>query len=190
MSKKKDLINAAIRLFADQGFDGTSTIQLSREAGVTEPLIYYHFRGKDDLFTHILKTSFDQYFLRLAAVSQPGDTQFEKLERLLSLHMDIIREMPREVYLIASACPSKFKDPENVCTKNIKKQREWLKGFVTECLEKGIETGEFVKVPVAKTVSLIISLITGLIRQQDLYSGGIEEMKAVAVDFCRRSLVA
>ncbi|MCP4627413.1 MAG: helix-turn-helix transcriptional regulator, partial [bacterium] len=57
-------LKTAARLFATQGFEATTTIQLAREAGVTEPLIYYHFKGKDDLFTHIIGATFSEYFSR------------------------------------------------------------------------------------------------------------------------------
>jgi AcrR family transcriptional regulator len=57
MNKKQTILKTAARLFAAQGFDGTTTLQISREAGVTEPLIYYHFNGKDDLFTRIIEST-------------------------------------------------------------------------------------------------------------------------------------
>jgi AcrR family transcriptional regulator len=40
MSKRDAILKTAARLFATQGFDGTTTIQIAREAGATEPLIY------------------------------------------------------------------------------------------------------------------------------------------------------
>jgi AcrR family transcriptional regulator len=50
MGKKDAILKSAAALFALQGFDATTTRQISVEAGATEPLIYYHFKGKDDLF--------------------------------------------------------------------------------------------------------------------------------------------
>jgi len=47
LTKKQNIIQAAARLFAEQGFEGTTTLQIAHEADVTEPLIYYHFKGKD-----------------------------------------------------------------------------------------------------------------------------------------------
>ena len=52
-NKKQDIIQAATMLFAAQGFDGTTTLQISKKASITEPVIYYHFTGKDELFTRI-----------------------------------------------------------------------------------------------------------------------------------------
>lgn len=48
MTNIETIVQVATRLFAEQGFEGTSTKQITLEVGVTEPLIYYHFEGKDD----------------------------------------------------------------------------------------------------------------------------------------------
>jgi AcrR family transcriptional regulator len=42
ISKKQKLLKIVTCLFAAQGFDGATTLQIARSAGVTEPLIYYH----------------------------------------------------------------------------------------------------------------------------------------------------
>ena len=58
MKNKDKILQAATRLFAEQGFEATTAKQITAEIGVTEPLIYYHFEGKDDLFAEILKSIF------------------------------------------------------------------------------------------------------------------------------------
>ena len=73
MIRKQTIITTAIKLFARQGFDGTTTLQIATDAGVTEPLIYYHFKGKDDLFTHILGEAFGAYFACLEALEDPTE---------------------------------------------------------------------------------------------------------------------
>jgi len=189
MTKKENIIKTATRLFAEQGFEATTTLQLTKEAGVTEPLLYYHFKGKDDLFTTILSSTFDEYFSRLKNLKNNTPTEFEKIENLIDLHFQFVEELPDEIYLTVSTCPTRLKDPEHTCAKNIQKQREWLSSFLAECLEKGIETGEFNKVPVTETISLLIAMINGLIRQRGLKLEQMAGLKQEAVEFCRRSLV-
>lgn len=46
---REKLIAAAIRLFAQQGFDGTSVKELAEAAGVNVSLVSYHFGGKEGL---------------------------------------------------------------------------------------------------------------------------------------------
>jgi AcrR family transcriptional regulator len=48
MSKRETILKTAARLFSTQGFEATTTLQLAREAGVTEPLIYYHFQKEKE----------------------------------------------------------------------------------------------------------------------------------------------
>ena len=123
VNKKQDIMQAATLLFAEQGFDGTTTLQISQEAGITEPVIYYHFKGKDDLFTTILSTTFKEYFTRLDNLNNKTTTEFKKIENLISLHFQLVEELPDEIYLTVSTCPARLKDPEHTCAKNIQKQR-------------------------------------------------------------------
>jgi AcrR family transcriptional regulator len=189
LKKKLNIVRTATRLFAEQCYDGTTTIQIANEAGVTEPLIYYHFKGKEDLFNHILEKSFKTYFSGLEALEKKPGTQFQRIEALLDFHFQFIEEMPDEIYIGVSACPAKLKDPEHVCTINVQRQREWLKTYLTDCLKKGIRSKEFNRVPVPETVYLIIAMINGLIRQRGLHLEEKAGMRDVTVNFCRRSLV-
>jgi len=117
LNKKQNIIQAATHLFAEQGFEGTTTLQIANEADVTEPLIYYHFKGKDEVFSHILETSFKKYFSRLEALERETGTQFKRIEALLDFHFRFVEEMSDESYIGVSTCPAKLKDPEHICTK-------------------------------------------------------------------------
>lgn len=46
---RDELLAAGLRLFAEQGFDATSTRQLAAEAGVSHALLRYHFSSKAGL---------------------------------------------------------------------------------------------------------------------------------------------
>ena len=52
--RKKQLLEIAMKLFSDKGFDGTSTREIAEAAGVNEALIFRHFRSKEDLFWAVL----------------------------------------------------------------------------------------------------------------------------------------
>ena len=189
LNKKQDIIQAATLLFAEQGFDGTTTLQISKQAGITEPVIYYHFTGKDELFTGIIASTFETFFAHLDDLPENTDTEFEKIENLIALHFDIVKEMPHEIYLAVSTCPTRLKDPDDICRKSIEEVRRRLNTYLTACLEAGMATGEFHTVPVHATVNLIGAMLNGLIRQRGLKFEEVEGIKETAVDFCRRSLM-
>ena len=117
MIKKHSIIKAATHLYATQGFDGTTTLQISKDADATEPLLYYHFTGKDEIYTSILASIFDDYFARLKELQGKTDTQFEKIENLVRLHFQLITKMPDEMSLIVSNKPAKLNDSKNIYKK-------------------------------------------------------------------------
>ena len=188
-AKKRSIIQTAARLFAEQGFESTTTVQISREAGVTEPLIYYHFTGKEDVFATILVYFFDRLFSKLDDIPKKTPTQFEKIERIVSIHFEIGREVPYETALAIRTCPGKLKDSAHICYEYIHKWRERLKTNLTRCLKAGIRSGEFHKIPVPENVNMLIALINGLTRQQSQKLDNLDGVKDATLAFCRRSLV-
>ena len=52
--RKKELIEAAIRLFSEGGFQGTTTRRLASAAGISEALLYRHFATKEQLYDAII----------------------------------------------------------------------------------------------------------------------------------------
>ena len=188
-AKKRSIIQTAARLFAEQGFESTTTVQISREAGVTEPLIYYHFTGKEDVFSTILVSFFNRLFSKLDDIPKKTPTQFEKIERIISIHFEIGKEAPYETALAIRTCPGKLKDSAHICYEYIHKWRERLKTNLTRCLKAGIRSGEFHKIPVPENVNMLIALINGLTRQQSQKLDNLDGVKDATLAFCRRSLV-
>jgi len=188
-AKKRSIIETAARLFAEQGFESTTTVQMSREAGVTEPLIYYHFTGKEDVFASILVSFFNRLFSKLDDIPKKTPTQFEKIERIISIHFEIGKEVPYETALAIRTCPGKLKDSAHICYEYFHKWRERLKTNLTRCLKAGIRSGEFHKIPVPENVNMLIALINGLTRQQSQKLDNLDGVKDATLAFCRRSLV-
>jgi AcrR family transcriptional regulator len=189
MNKKQSILKTAAKLFATQGFDATTTIQIAREASVTEPLIYYHFKGKDDLFTNIIQTGFTEYLSRIDALEKNTDTPFEQIRKLIELQFDIVEAIPHEIHLIASSCPARLNDPDGLCTKGIREFQNRHRTYLTRCLSEGIETGEFETIPVEETANLLVACINGIIRYKAMNPGNSDNMRQTAIDFCRRSLM-
>jgi AcrR family transcriptional regulator len=164
VKKRQAIIDSAVRLFGSIGFDATTTLEIENEAGVTEPLIYYHFKGKDDLFTGIIDAVFSELFSRINALEKNMTSPFGQIRKLIELQYDIAEEMSDEVRLIAHACPARLNDPEDICARNVKEYRRRLLGYLTRSLSEGIESGEFAPVPLEQTAILILSMIDSIVR--------------------------
>lgn len=57
-------MKAAVALFAERGYDGTSVRAIVSKARVNQAAINYHFKGKEGLYLEVLKVAFEGY-LRL-----------------------------------------------------------------------------------------------------------------------------
>lgn len=51
--KKKAVMDAALKLFTERGFQGTSTAQISKEAGVATGTLFHYFPTKEDLINNL-----------------------------------------------------------------------------------------------------------------------------------------
>jgi len=52
--RRRQIIEVAMALFSAKGFEGTTTREISRAAGVSEAIIFRHFATKEDLYAAII----------------------------------------------------------------------------------------------------------------------------------------
>jgi AcrR family transcriptional regulator len=48
--RRQALVEAALRVFSNSSYDGATTAEIAREAGVSEPILYRHFASKRELY--------------------------------------------------------------------------------------------------------------------------------------------
>ena len=91
-SSKEKILNSAIKLFASNGFDGTSIRDICKDAGVNVCMISYYFGGKKELYQGILddlidkQINFAQTFLDLNR--SPDEYSLEEKKELLLMILD------------------------------------------------------------------------------------------------------
>jgi len=59
--RRARIIDAALWLFADKGFAGTRTREIAELAGISETLIFQHFKTKEDLYREALRQLFSYH---------------------------------------------------------------------------------------------------------------------------------
>jgi hypothetical protein len=55
------------------------------------------------------------------------ETEIKKVENLIALHLDIVKEMPHEICLAVSTFSARLKDPDGTFCKSIQEMRRRLK---------------------------------------------------------------
>jgi AcrR family transcriptional regulator len=74
--RRAALLETACRLFSEGSYRGTTTADIAREAGVTEPVLYRHFASKRDLYLACLEATWqgarEMWEEAVAAEPDPG----------------------------------------------------------------------------------------------------------------------
>lgn len=73
--KKEKIIQAALELFALEGYHTTSTIKVARRAGVSEGLIFRHFGNKEGLLRAVIKLGEERFQSLYASIVLENDPQ-------------------------------------------------------------------------------------------------------------------
>lgn len=61
MSTKERILDAALTLFAENGYDGTSVEQIAAIVGIKAPSLYKHYKGKEDILNALIDSAEVRY---------------------------------------------------------------------------------------------------------------------------------
>ena len=117
-------------------------------------------------------------------------TEFDKLVNLIRFHFRFAEDYPDETYIVISACPAKLQDAAHACAQYVSTQGRRMSGYISECLVRGIASGEFRPVPVEATTGLLLAMVNGLMRRKSLRLDKIDGLLGAVLDFCQQALRA
>ena len=102
--RRRDLVRAAIRVFARKGFHAARVGDIAEEAGVAHGLLYHYFRSKEDVLETIFRETWTNVVERAAAIEASGEPLEEQLRAFASFFLgtwvvspNLARVMIREV---------------------------------------------------------------------------------------------
>lgn len=83
--RRNEIVDAADELFAQKGFDGTSTNDILEKVGIARGTLYYHFKSKEE----ILDSLIERYNIRLLCAAQEvaSDKSIPIVERIIRVVM-------------------------------------------------------------------------------------------------------
>jgi AcrR family transcriptional regulator len=77
--RRAQLLDIGRRLFAERGLDGTSIEEIAAQAGVSKPVVYEHFGGKEGLYAVVVDREVER-FLTMATTLLEGEDTMAKFE--------------------------------------------------------------------------------------------------------------
>lgn len=92
--KKQRIIDVCIRLFAEYGYDATSTDQIVQEAGISKGILFHYFGSKKNLYLYIVRYAnqlLTDVVMKQLDVTE-GEDFFERIKRLIAeKHREMIQ---------------------------------------------------------------------------------------------------
>lgn len=133
-SAKEKLINAAIELFALEGYGSTSIRQIAQKAGVNSSLISYYFKGKQGLYNTALENQFDTVLNFVKKASS------EKLdpEDVIKEYANTIAQLNKKSPLVAKIIFRELLEPSQSFKKIINEKIGLLLNILSDAIEEGI----------------------------------------------------
>jgi AcrR family transcriptional regulator len=137
--RRKHLIETAIRLFTEGSYHGTTTAEIARAAGVSEPILYRHFASKRDLYLaaleHVWAKTREEWERKL---DQAPDT-CAAIEAIGKGHASLRSPKFQLTELWVQALSEASEDP--VLRRHLRKHMREVHDFVADLVRRGQNEG-------------------------------------------------
>jgi AcrR family transcriptional regulator len=100
---KRQILRAAMKLFSERGLDGTSIRDIAKESGYTNPALYKHFSGKEELALHLFETCHRRLWTKCKAAIDEGRTFDDKLAAYIDQVLALVDEHPEAMAFLSDS---------------------------------------------------------------------------------------
>lgn len=140
--KQIDILQAAEKLFAVEGYDGTSIRTIAKEAAVNIAMISYYFGSKEKLLEALIIHRTSGMKIQLENIFKEDLTPLEKVDRLIDLYISRINKNKCMYQILHFELSTKKRIMDMKAFTEVK--RENLQAF-TKIIKEGQDLGLFRK---------------------------------------------
>lgn len=98
--KRRAILHAAVRVFAERGYHGCRIADVARAAGVAYGLVYHYFRNKDELLESVFAEQWAILINALRAIDEGPGTAPEKIAGVCGFVLDVYKTAPTAVRVL------------------------------------------------------------------------------------------
>ncbi|HZR95144.1 MAG TPA: TetR/AcrR family transcriptional regulator [Gaiellaceae bacterium] len=138
-ARRQALVETAIRVFSDGSYRGTTTAEIARAAGISEPILYRHFASKRDLYVAALDHVWAQAKAHWEDVLASTADVREAFEQMGAGHVTIRDCKFQMAELWVQALSEANEDPE--LRKQLRRHMREVHDFVAGVIRRGQEQG-------------------------------------------------
>lgn len=136
--RKIEIIEAAIRVFGENGYHGGKVGNIAEKAGIGKGTVYEYFRSKEEIFQQMLKYVFETYMEEAKEATLGKDSARDKFMALLNYHLGFV-----DLHINAiEQTFFQFKNISDEIRPYIIGAHEGMVDFLSGIIAKGIKAGE------------------------------------------------
>lgn len=137
MQKGKAIFQAALQLFAVNGFERTTMEEIARHANVAKGTLFYRHKSKEELFVSMIKSTIDEFVQTVKESTKIVEGSIHQLEKSIEMQTQLSFDHIEFVKVLFSEVWGR-QDRQLLLRESLK---EYLK-FMEKIIQEGIEKKE------------------------------------------------
>jgi AcrR family transcriptional regulator len=137
---KAEILEAALTLFAQEGYSDFSMRKLAARIEHSPTTIYHYFRDKDDLLFHICENHYAHLLEGVQEIRERGMPPEETLREMLRQYVRYSLAHPERYKVVFFSNPQLYGKPEDFKDRDTLSLRLWksICEIVSECMRSGV----------------------------------------------------
>ena len=116
MDKRRLIVDAAIKVFAEKGYHGTRISDIADHAEIAYGLVYHYFKNKEEILDTIFLERWGAFIDAVKAIADDGRSVEDKLLSIAAVTLTAYRRHPEWVKILVFEIQrtQRFADPDRV----------------------------------------------------------------------------
>jgi TetR/AcrR family transcriptional regulator, fatty acid metabolism regulator protein len=98
--KRRQLLDAAVRVFARKGFHASRVGDIAEEAGVAHGLLYHYFKSKDQVLEAVFQENWNLLVARVESVEETDEPAADQLRHIAAIVLRTWLHLPDVVRVV------------------------------------------------------------------------------------------
>jgi AcrR family transcriptional regulator len=157
---REHIIDAAIILFREHGYHGTSMRDIARAVGIKKASLYHHFESKQELLLTILDTGLERLIAPLEEILAAKMPPEAKLRAAIHHHASLIANYPGAAALFL------YEDRalDEAYRARYVARRDEFESLFRQILQEGVHSGSFRQTDLAMSTQALLGMVNWMTR--------------------------
>lgn len=157
------ILEAAVDIFGRKGYAGSSVREIVEKAGVTKPVLYYHFHSKEGLMMAIIEAASREVQRVIEEVQRHGGSARARVTALVLGLRNLVRLHSSELRVVHSVY---YFAPELLPAFDYRVFERLVLAELDSALRRGIDNGELRPVSLRHAALALGSILSGVLDQE------------------------